>query len=211
MVKHQCCTLACQVHLDCGTAPLPCMVQRAPSAVHLCCTYGTRRTIPIKLKYGTCARCGAPVVCSPLHCTPAAAEIHAETHWSERHLNLNERTMSCAKRYLRKRRKVILTLMPFTHRACFLCHTWSHYSHTWRSCTAGGEKKKKKVEVPTPCVTSSPVFLLGTRLTHVLAWSIRTNLELLAFKRSLWSQVVVTCSVLEVGNDDDYNSKADNI
>ena len=123
MVKHQCCTLACQVHLDCGTAPLPCMVQRAPSAVHLCCTYGTRRTIPIKLKYGTCARCGAPVVCSPLHCTPAAAEIHAETHWSERHLNLNERTMSCAKRYLRKRRKVILTLMPFTHRACFLCHT----------------------------------------------------------------------------------------
>ena len=117
--------------------------------------------------------------------------------------------MSCAKRYLRKRRKVILTLMPFTHRACFLCHTWSHYSHTWRSCTAGGEKKKKKVEVPTPCVTSSPVFLLG--LTHVLAWSIRTNLELLAFKRSLWSQIVVTCSVVEVGNDDDYNFKADNI
>ena len=77
MVKHLRCTLACQVHLDCGTAPLPCMVQRAPSAVHLCCTCGTNRTIPIKLKYGTCARCGAPVVCSPLHFTPAAAEIHS--------------------------------------------------------------------------------------------------------------------------------------
>ena len=25
----------------------------------------------------TCARCGAPVVCSPLHFTPAAAEIHS--------------------------------------------------------------------------------------------------------------------------------------
>ena len=88
MVKHLRCTLACQVHLDCGTAPLPCMVQRAPSAVHLCCTYGTRRTIPIKLN-----RSMAPVPgvvhlwFAALYTSPL--QLPRYTHWRERLLDLN--------------------------------------------------------------------------------------------------------------------------
>ena len=60
----------------------------APGAMHgaacaFCCAsllhlwYAQNHTYKTEPKYGTCARCGAPVVCSPLHFTPAAAEIHA--------------------------------------------------------------------------------------------------------------------------------------
>ena len=185
------------------------MVQRAPSAVHLCCTYGTRRTIPIKLN-----RSMAPVPgvvhlwFAALYTSPLQLPICK--HWWERHLNLNV-----------KKNELCQTLSEeasqsdphsdalYSQSLLLMSHLIPLFTHLKVMHRGRWEKEEKGWSPNAMCDVVSCLSLGNTSHPHVLAWSIRTNLELLAFKRSLWSQIVVTCSVVEVGNDDNDNFKAD--